>query len=257
MDEDWDNLIILDGCRYDLFAECNTFDGELTSKISPASTTKGFLKQSFLNNSYADVVYVTANPNCYVLDAEFHHIEPLWEDYWEESLKTVHPKDVASRTLELSDRFPEKRFIVHFIQPHYPFIGETGQQIEHSSLLGGGLIAGERTKPTIWQLLKDGDITTEVAWRAYQENLELTLPHVRRIVDGIGGKSVITADHGNAFGRWGVYGHPTDVFISELVEIPWIEFNIGDRRSITTGTEQKITSEGENLQEQLSALGYR
>ena len=257
MEEDWDNLIILDGCRYDLFAECNTLDGELTKVVSPASTTKGFLRKSFGDSSFNDTVYVTANPNCYVLDAEFHHIEPLWEEYWDDSLDTVHPKHVADRTLELARRFPDKRFIIHFIQPHYPFIGETGKSIEHSSLLGGGLIADERTNPTIWDLLKKDQIEFETAWRAYRENLELSLPHVDRIIQEVGGKSVVTADHGNVFGRWGVYGHPDNVFLPELVEVPWFETEIGDRNEVTAGNKQKISSEESSLEEQLTALGYR
>jgi len=257
IDEDWDNLIILDGCRYDLFSECNTLDGNLTSVISPASATKNFLERSFSDGEFHDVVYVTANPNCYVLDAEFHHIEPLWEDHWDESLETVRPEYVAQRAVELAQRFPEKRFIVHFIQPHYPFIGETGQEIEHSSLLGGGLIADERTRPTIWELVRDGNVDEGVAWRAYRENLELSLPHVERIVYEIDGKSVVTSDHGNAFGRWGIYGHPTNVFVPELVEVPWLEIEVGERKSITAGTGKPITSAEDQVEEQLTALGYR
>lgn len=32
MNQDWDNLIILDGCRYDLFEEINTISGDLEKK---------------------------------------------------------------------------------------------------------------------------------------------------------------------------------------------------------------------------------
>jgi hypothetical protein len=31
---DWDNLIILDACRYDIFAETNTLSGDLSKRTS-------------------------------------------------------------------------------------------------------------------------------------------------------------------------------------------------------------------------------
>ena len=37
IDQDWDNLIILDACRYDYFKEMNTIDGELRPVLSQGS----------------------------------------------------------------------------------------------------------------------------------------------------------------------------------------------------------------------------
>ena len=34
MKEDWDNLVILDACRYDMFKKLNTINGKLEYKIS-------------------------------------------------------------------------------------------------------------------------------------------------------------------------------------------------------------------------------
>jgi hypothetical protein len=39
MDEDWDTLLILDACRYDLFAEEVPFGGRLESRISLGSSS--------------------------------------------------------------------------------------------------------------------------------------------------------------------------------------------------------------------------
>src|SRR6056297_529711 len=52
MDEDWDNLIILDACRYDMFAEQVDLDGELESRISLGSTSEEFLEQNFGDNTF-------------------------------------------------------------------------------------------------------------------------------------------------------------------------------------------------------------
>lgn len=38
-------------------------------------------------------------------------------------------------------------------------------------------------------------------------------------------KVVITSDHGEAFGEWGIYGHPGGVYIKALTEVPWFECN--------------------------------
>lgn len=39
---------------------------------------------------------------------------------------------------------------------------------------------------------------------------------------------MLTADHGECFGEYGVYAHPSGVRIDELVKVPWIVLK--DRR---------------------------
>ena len=46
-EEDWDTLIILDGCRYDTFAELNDISGELESRQSQGSTSWEFMEANF------------------------------------------------------------------------------------------------------------------------------------------------------------------------------------------------------------------
>jgi hypothetical protein len=151
-------------------------------------------------------VYISANPQVQLhdIDRRFYDRLRLWKDEWDDELRTVPPRAVVSRTLRAAKKHPHKRLIVHFVQPHYPFIGETGRQIKHGKMIGDGLIAGERTAPTVWERLERGEIERSVAWKAYRENLELTLPHVKELIDGLKGKSVATSDHGNAVGEWGI-----------------------------------------------------
>ena len=66
LDEDWDNLIILDACRYDFFKEeieKRQIDGYLKKVISRGSHTLNFLKENFTEDYYNDIVYITANPH--------------------------------------------------------------------------------------------------------------------------------------------------------------------------------------------------
>ena len=65
----FDNLIILDACRYDLFeAEIKNFNikGKLEYRISRGSNTGYFLRENFehkdLQPILKEIIYITANP---------------------------------------------------------------------------------------------------------------------------------------------------------------------------------------------------
>lgn len=257
--KDWDNLIILDACRYDLFKEVNTLPGELTPVRSLGSKTGEFLKENFGDSRYPGTVYISANPQVQLhnIDRRFYDRLRLWEDEWNDDLRTVLPEAVVTRTLQAAEKYPHKRLIIHFIQPHYPFIGKTGRQIEHGEMIGDGLIANERTAPTVWERLEEGEIERSAAWKAYQENLELTLPHVKELLDGLNGKSILTSDHGNAFGEWEIFGHPASRHINALIEVPWVEIMADDRKEIQEGEVRATTDETSDLQDRLTHLGYQ
>jgi hypothetical protein len=80
MDTDWDVIIILDGCRYDLFKKVNSMAGSLNSIISPASCTRKWLNKNF-PKEYQDTVLVSANPQTQIhnIEEKFHHCERLLE----------------------------------------------------------------------------------------------------------------------------------------------------------------------------------
>jgi hypothetical protein len=256
MAEDWDNLLLLDACRYDLFESSNTIDGNLSAVISPGSATKEFYENMLSGRSFPETVYATANPNFHSVDCRFHAVERLWENDWDDELRTVPPETVAKQTLAAFEKYPNKRFFVHFIQPHYPFIGETGRQIAHGTFKWGGEIADARDEPSIWDRLQEGSVERDTVWRAYRENLELALPHVQRLVNELGGKSVVTSDHGNVFGKWGEFGHPRPRFYDELVQVPWLEVSRGSRRIIKQGTLETGHDTDESVSDRLAALGY-
>ena len=65
VEEDWDYLIILDACRYDLLREAYEEkdwlqEGELSKKTSRGSTSIEWLNRNF-TDYYDDIVYVSAN----------------------------------------------------------------------------------------------------------------------------------------------------------------------------------------------------
>ncbi|MFB6185889.1 MAG: hypothetical protein ABEI86_03360, partial [Halobacteriaceae archaeon] len=65
---------------------------------------------------------------------------------------------------------------------------------------------------------------------------------------------VITADHGNALGEFGFYGHPEGIPLNCLREVPWSRV-----RSSDTGEYKPSVSKENNrmtIQQRLEDLGY-
>jgi hypothetical protein len=83
--EDWDTLLVLDACRYDMFAEQSSLPGRLESRISRGSNTVKFPTGNVASRSLLDSVYVTANSQLYhnrqQLHAKFHAVVDFWAEY--------------------------------------------------------------------------------------------------------------------------------------------------------------------------------
>lgn len=272
MQEDWDNIIILDGCRYDVFSDRGSISGKLQKVTSLGSQSLEFFRKNFSGGTYHDTVFVSANPYTDRLESDvFHNVIELFTDHWDSELKTVPPKPVVDAALAAHESYPDKRLIVHFMQPHFPFIGEKGQKLSHSGLAGHPDYetgSGEKQNSyPVWSNLRYGftDITEQEVWKAYIENLDVVLPYVKTLCEEFRGKSVVTADHGNLMGEriWPIpvkgYGHPTGLRISELVEVPWLEVNNSNRREITAEPpiKKRTSADEELIEERLRDLGYR
>lgn len=259
---DWDNLLILDACRYDLFEEVTDLPGETTAVESRGSATREFLKANFHEQELLDTVYITASPMLYKhrdeIDVQFHEVINIWQEQgWDDQFRTVLPDAVVEATLDAAERFPNKRLLVHFIQPHYPFVGPTGQ--EHFDL---------DSLNFQWEDAATGkiDIPKEIIQRAYEENLEEVLPAVENLLFQLEGKTVVTSDHGQILGERlfpipiREYGHPPGLYADELVKVPWHIFDEGPRREITAEQPETSTErdrEDEALAtERLRDLGY-
>ena len=270
MAEDWDNLIILDACRYDLFAEVYEGPGRLETRRSIGSNTPEFLTRTFDGRTFEDTVYVTANPQVNVhTEGAFHAVVNAWESAWDEELNTVPPDAMADATLEAYERFPDKRLISHFVQPHYPFVGEYAREHlgDQAGIEFSKRLASEDDRPTehdhIWLRLRAGRVDEDVVRRAYRENLEVTVPHVHRLLETFAEPTVVTSDHGNSFGtratpfRIPIWGHPPGVYIPELVTVPWLEVEGTRRKDVTADppTESYRTDE-ETVDDRLRHLGY-
>lgn len=280
MEEDWDNLLILDACRYDTFSEENWLDGSLERRVSIGSSTGEFLCKHFHDRTHFDTVYVTANPHLQIVPDTFHRVVDLVNDdeYWDPDLRTVPPDSVAAVAQEIHHEYPNKRLIVHFIQPHYPFIGPTGRDLEIESAILGHIDKSPES-PTangVWaeiakynpenfwdKLAKEDAATRRGAVDAYQENLRLVLEEVESVVEDLAGRSVVTSDHGNMLGERlspipvRGYGHPSRIHVPPLVDVPWLDIDGESRRE--TIAEPPVDSEDPDptvVKDRLASLGY-
>jgi hypothetical protein len=260
-DQDWDNLIILDACRYDLFAEIAELPGELKPVYSRGSATYNFISANFANRKVHDTVYVGGNSWFLKLkdeiNAEVHDFIDLQYsdedvDWAHEELLAVTPETVTEAAIEADEKYPNKRLIIHYIQPHHPFIGSIGREsfIQQSS--------------SLIDVIKASDTSDEPLWQAYKENLEIVLPEVRNLLDTIPGKTVVTADHGEMLGDRHDYipvrdyGHHKGIFNDATVKIPWLINETNNRKKIVSDPPVGNDSINmESVNDQLQHLGYK
>jgi len=266
MEEDWDNLLILDACRFDMFEAQNTIAGDLQRRRSLGSESWEFLEANFEGRSFYDTVYVTANPHAPKLSGgTFHAVINLLDEGWDAGLGTVRPETVAEATLRAQTEYPEKRLIAHFMQPHYPFIGEHGRQLEHKGI-SIHLSAEERTEADrkVWTDLGYGRLDREHVLAAYRENLDIVLDHVEDLLDSLPGRSVVSSDHGNLIGELTRpipargYGHPRGLDTDELRTVPWLVIEGADRRTtVAEPPAERNELDTDVVEDRLHDLGYR
>ena len=257
-DQNWDNLIVLDACPADEYYRQRISGGNLTEVISRAGATNEFLIANFSNKELFDTVYVSANP-WYVrlkdkLNTEVHEFinvrgkEDTDEDDGIDEL-TISPSAVTEAAIDAAKAYPKKRLLIHYIQPHTPYIGPTGRT-EFEVTRG------------MWNQVKKSGISDETLKQAYRENLELALDSVRELLPELPGKTVVTADHGEYLGERSnplpvkTYGHFRGLYTPPLVNVPWHVFDDESRKEILSEAPVSDSSE-ESVDDQLRALGYK
>lgn len=279
LEQDWDNLIILDALRLDIFKQENTLSGELNSVISQASTSLDFVQRNFEGKIAHDCIYVTANGwNEKLGKSPFFLTKKTYSNF-KDRYRFYQPENVFKSTIETFSDYPDKRYIIHFMQPHVPYLGELAAEIRKQVENEYGIKFKEidevrsdsakdkiahNTVPNLLRAAEKGYITDQDLKKAYKENLNIVIPYVEKIHEKLGGKTVVTSDHGELLGdRIGVlprkkYGHPGSLAVPQLRRVPWLELDFEERRTIRS--ERAIESEdvdGEKIKKSLEALGYR
>jgi hypothetical protein len=279
MEQDWDLLIILDACRYDIFAETVDIDGELSSIISKGSHSEEFCAAHFANRKHHDTVYVTANGYGARIGSEsFHNLIFTDEDDSVPDVEVKHstitglvPSTVVGAAVDANINYPNKRMIVHFMQPHMPYLGSRADELRRR-VEDEGLVVRSRDPEKIGKYdtdeanvvsgldgaFREGYITESELREIYVENLEIVLEHVEELMNEVDGKVVITSDHGEHLGENGLAGHFKYKYTEELRIVPWLVVDNGPRPTITE--EEPVTSatvSQDAIEERLQNLGYK
>jgi len=102
----------------------------------------------------------------------FHRVYELSRTDWDADEETALHKHIGIRAKEADETYPNNRLVIHFMQPHYPFIGDLGGRISH---LGFGneihRDGDPRARYTVWGKLQynlDG-LTETGGWARVDE----------------------------------------------------------------------------------------
>lgn len=279
MNQDWDYLIILDACRYDSFEEVNDIDGKLKKVISRGSHSLEFCQKNFKGKKLHDTVYVTANGyGAQTSEGVFHDLiftddsqETSEVDILHSSSEGMAPETVYKTARNAYEKYPDKRLIIHFMQPHDPYYGPTAEELR-KRVEKDGLkvisrdpkkirkydISNEKVISSLSGAAKKGYISNSELNEVYHENLSIVLRYVTKLSELLTGRVVITADHGELLGEHGIIGHPKYKYFKELREVPWLTIDSEARPDIVSEEpEGPIITDDDSIEKRLKALGYK
>jgi hypothetical protein len=247
---EWDVVILLDACRYDTLRAV-AGDAVVGRARSPASATPGFLDRVEAAGVFDGAIYVSGNPQTddRRLGRNVEHV-PVYEDGWDDAMATVRPGTVYDA---VRSRLDEGRPVVaHTMQPHYPHIARIG---DHTIPVPNGL--HPRSSPVdipgdqkLQALLSGGDVALADARQSYRAATRFAWTEASAFAADLaadGRRVVVTADHGELFGEYGLVEHPVGVRADALAAVPWVVFE--------PGGEEADSVPGDTA-DRLAALGY-
>lgn len=271
-DREWDVLVLLDTCRVDALEELAPeyeFLETVDSICSVGSTSAEWIANTF-RDSYREEIEQTAclTTNAYMkavlerrdyLGGTRHVVDPdafgllvhLWETIPPSERPFFHPppRALTDRAIELGRRAAFDRVVLHYRPPHAPYTARA--------------IADDREphpyEKDLFAALHDGEDRQRI-WEAYLDELRAGLDEVELLVENLDADRVaISADHGEAFGEWGIYSHPLGAPVPAVRRVPWVVTSATDTGEYDPERDDEASAETErqSLTAQLQALGYR
>lgn len=251
---DWTALLVLDSCRWDVFHDVSDA-GRCVE--SPAGDTVSWIKRVGPILNERGVRYFSANPQagrCVRKSCPAVEVRRAWTRLWaritSKRIPSVHP--FALNGWVVAELIAcKKPIVVHYIQPHFPAIGNPPLSI--SQWTGGwnefGRACHRLDNP--YTAIEGGKTTVEQIQRAYRANVELVWDAARALVVNLRrfrkDRVVLTSDHAELLGEpasdgTGLprFGHKDKWEVPVLRQVPWVEF----------------TDEKEERLDALKALGY-
>ncbi|MFW9820772.1 MAG: hypothetical protein ACFFE5_14275 [Candidatus Thorarchaeota archaeon] len=141
-------------------------------------------------------------------------------------------------TIEAKKNYPQKKLIIHFMQPHYPYIGYNFD-----------INKKKKKNPffTLYTARIYSSIDKKNHIKAYRNNLELAMDFVEKLLRVLPGTTVITSDHGESFGErifpilpFKLFGHHRRFKIPVLLKVPWFESkSLYEKPQISSSIDEK------------------
>lgn len=278
-EREWDVLVLLDTCRVDALqsvaTEYDFVDDEIDSIWSVGSGSCEWIANTFreeYRDEIAETAYISANgfaqrvlaegerpddgrgwswSNWRTVDADTLAIlDQPWSYTPDHPEWHTEPRPVTERAIDTWRTESVDRMVLHYSQPHHPYAATAREE---------GRDELERHEREPFRALRDG-CGREIVWDAYMAQLREVLDDVEILLRNMDAETVvISADHGEAFGEWGVlYGHPLGVLHPVIRRVPWVETSAVDTDTYEPSLERNVDQEAaaEKVQEQLAKLGY-
>ena len=270
-ERDWDLLVVLDACRVDAMREvADEYDflPEVDSIRSVGSTSIEWMALTFREQYAAEIArtaYVNGNaqfdkvfrerrtpphiaaapvgPGFDAYDVvtpdEFGHVDNVYEYGYDDEHGVVLPRTMTDRAVAVGRERDPDRCVVHYMQPHAPYIGVEGKPAH------------------IFDDLRTGSLSHEEAWEMYVETLRAALDDVEILLENYDADRVaITADHGEGFGEWTFYSHNIGCPHPAVRRVPWVETTASDEGTFEPSVEA-VEGVSSSVEDQLARLGYR
>jgi hypothetical protein len=225
LSEPWNALLVLDAARADV--TCARWKRFRKARALGGITHEWCAK---LWGICAPLVHLTANP---VVTYEWLRTVPrpegvtvadIWRERWQEfgehGVGSVHPDAVNTYVHKwLAEHGRPERLVVHYLQPHAPYIGKHMLPFK-----GGNIVQGpsSRNDMAVPEAIRRGVMSWADLRRCYEDNLALAMPYALQLAEQLRGRVIVTSDHGEALGEGDRYGH-AGVHWPELWEVPWWE----------------------------------
>ncbi len=287
LSKEWDVLILLDTCRVDALRMVSdeysflndvgrlcsvggsspewmaaTFNKSWRSELQDTAYLcgNGFAEFIFEQESWAERRAWAPPPGWHFFDGRWdliektglgrlEHLHRYTSDEEErvagEHIASTPPQYITDRAVAVNRDFDFDRLMLHYIQPHHRYTASAIREERE--------FYKYETEP--WEYLRQGG-DREVVFEAYLDELRYVLDSIELLLKNIDAETVvISADHGEAFGEYGAYGHGPGSIHPHVRFVPWATTTADDSGSYTPDFAPEDVTE-QNVDETLRALGY-
>lgn len=205
---------------------CWTLAGPTRCRLSPTSTTDSSTtrpsgrwaappmsgSRTLFDCAYVDIIaraaYVTASPHSkavfgdQLLPPQYVPVPGTWPDWDPVAPEEAARRGVGRRARRAAGRCP--------------------------TVDGDDPVSKTCAEP--FEALRRAEADREVLWDRYLDNLRLVLGEVEHLLGNVDAdRAVVTADHGEAFDKWGFYEHPVGWPLPAAKRVPRVEATVTDR----------------------------